>query len=134
MPFTPSTAANAGLSGAVEATSQVTPPGDMPGTGRMSVPNLRACWRTMLRIRRAEERIAALAESGEAGCPCHLCIGQEAIAAGVCAALRREDSVWGGHRSHGHYLAKGGSLEGLFAEVLGKATGCSGGRGGFMHL
>ena len=47
---------------------------------------------------------------------------------------RPEDTVWGGHRSHGHYLAKGGSLEGLFAEILGSISGCSGGRGGSMHL
>ncbi len=93
-----------------------------------------ARWRAMLLIRRAEEAIACMVETGEARCPCHFYIGQEAIAAGVCAALRREDSVWGGHRSHGHYLAKGGSLEGLFAEILGKANGCSGGRGGSMHL
>jgi TPP-dependent pyruvate/acetoin dehydrogenase alpha subunit len=88
----------------------------------------------MLRIRRAEEAIARMSESGEARCPCHLSIGQEAIAAGVCAALGSLDTIWGGHRSHGHYLAKGGSLEGLFAEVLGKTTGCAGGRGGSMHL
>jgi TPP-dependent pyruvate/acetoin dehydrogenase alpha subunit len=75
-----------------------------------------------------------MVESGEARCPCHLYIGQEAIAAGVCAALRRTDTVWGGHRSHGHYLAKGGSLEAMFAEILGKETGCSLGRGGSMHL
>jgi TPP-dependent pyruvate/acetoin dehydrogenase alpha subunit len=95
---------------------------------------LLAQWRTMQRIRRAEEVIAELVERGEARCPCHLYIGQEAIAAGVCAALVDEDTVWGGHRSHGHYLAKGGSLEALFAEILGKASGCSGGRGGSMHL
>jgi pyruvate dehydrogenase E1 component alpha subunit len=88
----------------------------------------------MLRIRKTEEAIAQMSERGEARCPCHLSIGQEAIAAGVCAALGAEDTIWGGHRSHGHYLAKGGSLEGLFAEVLGKATGCAGGRGGSMHL
>jgi acetoin:2,6-dichlorophenolindophenol oxidoreductase subunit alpha len=91
-------------------------------------------WRTMTRIRLAEEAVAVLVESGEAGCPCHLYIGQEAIAAGVCAALEIEDTVWGGHRSHGHYLAKGGSLAAMFAEILGKSTGCSGGRGGSMHL
>jgi TPP-dependent pyruvate/acetoin dehydrogenase alpha subunit len=73
-------------------------------------------------------------DSGEARCPCHLYIGQEAIAAGVCAALNSQDTVWGGHRSHGHYLAKGGSLEAMFAEILGKETGCSRGRGGSMHL
>jgi pyruvate dehydrogenase E1 component alpha subunit len=88
----------------------------------------------MLRIRRAEEAIARMSESGEARCPCHLSIGQEAVPAGVCAALGSGDTVWGGHRSHGHYLAQGGSLEGLFAEVLGKTTGCAGGRGGSMHL
>jgi len=91
-------------------------------------------WTAMLRIRRAEEAIATLIESGEARCPCHLYIGQEAIATGVCAALERTDTVWGGHRSHGHYLAKGGSLVSMFAEILGKAIGCSGGRGGSMHL
>jgi TPP-dependent pyruvate/acetoin dehydrogenase alpha subunit len=89
---------------------------------------------TMLRIRRAEEAVAQMIESGEALCPCHLYIGQEAIATGVCAALNQNDTIWGGHRSHGHYLAKGGSLEAMFAEILGKTTGCSGGRGGSMHL
>jgi pyruvate dehydrogenase E1 component alpha subunit len=91
-------------------------------------------WQTMTLIRRAEERIAEMVESGEVRCPCHLYIGQEAVAAGVCAALTTTDTVWGGHRSHGHYLAKGGSLAGLFGEVLLKATGCAGGRGGSMHL
>lgn len=91
-------------------------------------------WRSMFLIRSAEEAIAQLVSSGEARCPCHLYIGQEAVAAGVCAALGPEDSVWGGHRSHGHYLAKGGNLEALFAEILGRTTGCSGGRGGSMHL
>jgi acetoin:2,6-dichlorophenolindophenol oxidoreductase subunit alpha len=92
------------------------------------------CWTTMTLIRRAEEAIADMVESGEARCPCHLYIGQEAVATGVCAALQREDTLWGGHRSHGHYLAKGGSLSGLFAEILGKITGCASGRGGSMHL
>ncbi|MEQ1884617.1 MAG: thiamine pyrophosphate-dependent dehydrogenase E1 component subunit alpha [Bryobacteraceae bacterium] len=91
-------------------------------------------WRTMLTIRRTEETIAAMVESGEVRGPCHLYIGQEAVAAGVCATLRAEDTVWGGHRSHGHYIAKGGSVERLFAEVLGKTSGCSSGRGGSMHL
>lgn len=93
-----------------------------------------ARWRTMFVIRTVEETIARMVSSGEVMCPCHLCIGQEAVAAGVCAALSEGDSVWGGHRSHGHYLAKGGSIEALFAEVLGRTTGCSGGRGGSMHL
>ncbi len=91
-------------------------------------------WKTMLLVRRAEETVARMVESGEARCPCHLYVGQEAIATGVCAALTKEDTVWGGHRSHGHYLAKGGDLTGMFAEILGKESGCSGGRGGSMHL
>ncbi len=94
----------------------------------------KALYRTMLLIRLTEERIAALIEAKEIKTPCHLCIGQEAIAAGVCAALDGQDSIWGGHRSHGHYLAKGGDLNGLLAEILGKTTGCSMGRGGSMHL
>ncbi len=95
---------------------------------------LLALFRTMLRIRRYEERIGELVEQGEIGTPCHLYIGQEAIAAGVCAALRPTDTVWGGHRSHGHYLAKGGSPKAMVAEIMGKATGCARGRGGSMHL
>jgi TPP-dependent pyruvate/acetoin dehydrogenase alpha subunit len=91
-------------------------------------------YRTMVRVRLFEERVAQLVEAGEVRTPCHLYIGQEAIAAGVCAALDSRDYVWGGHRSHGHYLAKGGDLRAMMAELFGKATGCSGGRGGSMHL
>ncbi|MEX5218974.1 MAG: thiamine pyrophosphate-dependent dehydrogenase E1 component subunit alpha [Nitrospira sp.] len=99
-----------------------------------SVDLLTGLYRAMLLIRFTEERIAALIEGGEIKTPCHLCIGQEAVAAGVCAALNQEDSIWGGHRSHGHYLAKGGNPHALMAEIFGKATGCSKGRGGSMHL
>jgi pyruvate dehydrogenase E1 component alpha subunit len=88
----------------------------------------------MLRIRIAEESIADLLEKNEIRCPTHLYTGQEAIAAGVCAALSNEDYVFGGHRSHGHYLAKGGDLRALMAELYGKVSGCSHGRGGSMHL
>lgn len=95
---------------------------------------LRRMHRTMVLIRQCEERIAELCDSGEVRCPCHLCIGQEAVAAGVCSAITDADYLWGGHRSHGHYLAKGGDLRALIAEVLGRATGCAGGRGGSMHL
>jgi pyruvate dehydrogenase E1 component alpha subunit len=89
---------------------------------------------TMLRIRLFEEQVAELIEAGEIKTPCHLYIGQEAIATGVCAALEPEDYVWGGHRSHGHYLAKGGDMRAMMAELYGKMTGCSQGRGGSMHL
>ncbi|WES32218.1 thiamine pyrophosphate-dependent dehydrogenase E1 component subunit alpha [Varunaivibrio sulfuroxidans] len=67
-------------------------------------------------------------------CPMHLCIGQEAIAVGVCASLKREDLVYSNHRAHGHYLAKGGNLNAMIAELYGRASGCCGGRGGSMHM
>ena len=66
--------------------------------------------------------------------PIHLCIGQEAVAVGVCAALKREDYVQSNHRGHGHYLAKGGDLKAMIAELHCRETGCSKGRGGSMHL
>jgi TPP-dependent pyruvate/acetoin dehydrogenase alpha subunit len=91
-------------------------------------------YRTMVLIRTTEERIAQLVEEQRIGCPTHLYTGQEAIAAGVCAALNRSDYIFGGHRSHGHYLAKGGELRSMMAEVFGKVSGCARGRGGSMHL
>jgi TPP-dependent pyruvate/acetoin dehydrogenase alpha subunit len=104
------------------------------GSPEPSLDQLRWMYAMMVRIRIVEEKIAELVEAGEVGTPCHLYIGQEAIAAGVCSALEPADYVWGGHRSHGHYLAKGGDLNALMAEIYGKTTGCSGGRGGSMHL
>jgi pyruvate dehydrogenase E1 component alpha subunit len=88
----------------------------------------------MMRIRLFEERVAELLESGEIRTPCHLYIGQEAVAVGACSALERQDYIWGAHRSHGHYLAKGGDLDAMMAEILGKKTGCSSGQGGSMHV
>jgi pyruvate dehydrogenase E1 component alpha subunit len=67
-------------------------------------------------------------------CPCHLCVGQEAIAVGISAHLRKTDRVFGAHRSHAHFLALNHDIHGLFAEVLGKVTGASKGMGGSMHL
>ncbi|MBU4501389.1 MAG: thiamine pyrophosphate-dependent dehydrogenase E1 component subunit alpha [Nanoarchaeota archaeon] len=88
----------------------------------------------MLRIRMVEEKIAELYPEQEMRCPTHLSIGEEATAVGVCENLKKEDIVMSNHRSHAHYLAKGGELKGLIAELYGKATGCSKGRGGSMHL
>lgn len=88
----------------------------------------------MLTIRLAESRIGDGVASGTVRCPCHLAIGQEAAAVGVSMHLRATDRVFGAHRSHAHFLAMGGSLHGLFAEVLGKNTGVSRGMGGSMHL
>lgn len=81
-----------------------------------------------------EESLVEPIKKDEVKCPCHLYSGQEAIAAGVCAALTEKDYIFGNHRSHGHYLAKGGSMDELIAEIYGKETGCSRGRGGSMHL
>lgn len=88
----------------------------------------------MLRIRMVEEAIALEYPKQEMRCPTHLCIGQEAIAVGVCAVLGKEDAVFSTHRSHGHYLARGGSLPAMIAELYGKAGGCAGGIGGSQHL
>ena len=82
----------------------------------------------------AEEAIGEYRRDGAIKTPCHLYIGQEAIAAGVCQVLRKADTVWGTHRSHGHYLAKGGDLKEMMAEIFGRRSGCSEGRGGSMHL
>ncbi|MEN6508299.1 MAG: thiamine pyrophosphate-dependent dehydrogenase E1 component subunit alpha, partial [Smithella sp.] len=88
----------------------------------------------MLRIRFAEESFVDPILRGEIRCPCHLYSGEEAIAAGLCASLNDRDYVFGNHRSHGHFLAKGGSLQELVAEIYCRETGCSRGRGGSMHL
>ncbi len=88
----------------------------------------------MLRIRMIEEAIADRYADQEMRCPVHLSIGQEAVAVGACAALDARDYVMSTHRSHAHYLAKGGSLKAMLAELYGKATGCASGVGGSMHL
>ena len=74
-------------------------------------------FRTMLRIRLAEESLVEPILRGDICTPCHLYSGEEAIATGVCAALSKDDYVFGNHRSHGHYLAKGGSLQTMIAEI-----------------
>lgn len=66
--------------------------------------------------------------------PTHFSIGQEAVAVGVCTALERDDAVYSGHRCHAHYLAKGGNLPAMVAELYGRETGCARGRGGSVHL
>lgn len=91
-------------------------------------------YQTMVRIRLCEESLVEPICQGEIRTPCHLYSGEEAIAAGVCAALEEKDYIFGTHRSHGQYLAKGGDMAGLIAEIHGKETGCCRGRGGSMHL
>ena len=108
-----------------------------PETNTADIPlaTLRSMYITMLRIRKFEERVAELlSPEPEIKCPVHLYIGQEAVAAGVCANLRIDDYVFSTHRSHGHYIAKGGDIKALMAELYGKVTGCAKGKGGSMHL
>src|SRR3990167_6944529 len=100
----------------------------------VSFEELLALYHSMLRIRRVEEALAERYQEQEMRCPVHLCVGQEAVAAGVCLALRKTDTVYSNHRAHGHYLAKGGDLNRLVAELYGRSTGCTGGYGGSMHL
>ncbi len=91
-------------------------------------------YRQMQLIRQCEEQLARLHQRGLVHGACHTYVGQEAIAVGVCAHLRPEDVVFSTHRGHGHALAKGVLPGELMAELLGRANGCSRGRGGSMHL
>ena len=88
----------------------------------------------MITIRIAEEIISENVKSGFIKCPCHLAIGQEAIPVGISQFLKSSDRIYGNHRSHGHYLSLTMDTYGLFAEILGKETGCSKGMGGSMHI
>lgn len=88
----------------------------------------------LLRCRKFDEKIVELYPQKEMRCPTHLSIGQEAIAAGVCVALRKEDIIFSTHRSHSPAVAKSGELKSLMAELYGKVTGCSKGKGGSMHF
>ena len=91
-------------------------------------------YRTMLVIRRTEEQLAKSHQAGLIPGPCHTYVGEEAVATGVCANLRADDVIFSTHRGHGHALAKGVSPRALIAELFGRATGVSHGRGGSMHL
>lgn len=88
----------------------------------------------MFLIRTAEQEIAALYMKNKIMSFVHFCVGQEAVAVGVCDVLDQRDKVMGNHRSHGHYLAKGGDLKKLMCEILGKENGFAKGNGGSMHM
>ena len=100
----------------------------------LTTDELLALYHMMLLIRRTEEQLARAHQMGLVPGPCHTYVGEEAIATGVCHVLREDDVVFSTHRGHGHALAKGLHPRSLAAELFGKATGCSGGRGGSMHL
>jgi len=88
----------------------------------------------MRRIRSVEEHIAARYTEQEMRCPTHLSSGQEAVSAAIGTILRTTDLAVSGHRAHAHYLAKGGDLNAMIAEIYGRVTGCARGKGGSMHL
>ncbi len=103
-------------------------------SGETSVEKLCQLYRTMQIIRQTEEELARCHQRGLIHGACHTYVGQEAIASGVCAHLQPTDRVFSTHRGHGHALAKGMPPRELMAELFGRATGCSQGRGGSMHL
>lgn len=96
--------------------------------------NYDALYRQALLIRRVEEEIIRLYPSDQVQSPVHLSIGQEAVAVGVCSLLKPADRMFSTYRSHAFYLAKGGDLNAMMAELFGRADGCCGGKGGSMHL
>jgi TPP-dependent pyruvate/acetoin dehydrogenase alpha subunit len=91
-------------------------------------------YRALYRIRRLEEEVARVYPGDKIKSPVHLSIGQESVSVAVCAALRPDDVVFGTYRGHALYLARGGDMGQMVAELYGKATGCTGGKGGSMHL
>lgn len=100
----------------------------------VSVEQILSLYRTMQIIRQTEEELARCHQRGLIHGACHTYVGEEAIASGVCAHLTKDDSVFSTHRGHGHALAKGMPPRELMAELFGRSTGCSRGRGGSMHL
>jgi TPP-dependent pyruvate/acetoin dehydrogenase alpha subunit len=126
--------------GAVDAPEMASPiasPTLMPAATsatRVAVRDDVALLRAMLRIRKVEEALARSHQQGLVHGACHTYVGEEAIAAAVCAHLDDRDTIWSTHRGHGHALAKGVAPREIAAELFGRATGCAGGRGGSMHL
>ena len=100
----------------------------------LSDETILALYRTMQIIRQTEEELARCHQRGLIHGACHTYVGQEAIATGVCVHLSQEDPIFSTHRGHGHALAKGMPPRELIAELFGRETGCSRGRGGSMHL
>ena len=100
----------------------------------MRTENKLKLYESMLKIRMVEEEIAREYPKGEMRCPTHLSIGQEAVPAalGLCVSIK--DMAMSTHRGHAHYIGKGGNLKSMIAEIYGKSTGCSKGKGGSMHL
>ncbi len=120
--------------GAAMRARGVRPMATVTSRAGLKVERLLAMYRQMQTIRRCEEHLARAHQRGLVHGACHTYVGEEAIAVGVCADLRADDVVFSTHRGHGHALAKGVSPGALAAELMGRETGCSFGRGGSMHL
>lgn len=103
-------------------------------TSELTKDHLLGLYRQMVQIRLCEEQLARAHQAGLVHGACHTYVGEEAVATGVCAHLRREDTILSTHRGHGHALAKGVPPRELIAELFGRVTGCSHGRGGSMHI
>jgi acetoin:2,6-dichlorophenolindophenol oxidoreductase subunit alpha len=115
-------------------TSQFSVHDQAPPSAQPSAPELAGLYERMLLIRRTEERLSADSAAGKLPGAVHLYIGEEAVAVGVCAHLTDRDYVTSTHRGHGHYLAKGGDLRAMMAEIWGKREGICRGMGGSMHV
>lgn len=100
----------------------------------MNRDSAKKIYKALVRSRRFDEKVGELYTEQEIKCPVHLSLGHEGSAAGVCAALETKDKVWAGHRCHAATVSKGAAFRPLFAELYGKATGCSRGKGGSMHF
>src|SRR3954468_2292819 len=107
---------------------------DIPEAKKLATSDFERIYRSLRRIRRAEEEVARIYPSDKIKSPVHLSIGQEAVAVGICDVLRHDDIVSGTYRGHAVYLAKGGDVNALMAELYGKSGGCAAGKGGSMHL
>ncbi len=101
---------------------------------KINIQLLKKMCYSLIKIRKFEEKIIERYPDQKICCPVHLCIGQEAIAVGVCENLKKNDYLFSTHRNHGHLIAKGADIKLMFAELYGKITGCSSGKGGSMHM
>jgi TPP-dependent pyruvate/acetoin dehydrogenase alpha subunit len=107
---------------------------DQESQAALGSDRLRECYRTMLVVRKFEEEVQRLFQKGKVLGTTHLCIGQEAVSAGIETALKQDDVVAATYRGHGQALARGVDVEGLAAELLGRQTGICGGRAGSMNV
>jgi acetoin:2,6-dichlorophenolindophenol oxidoreductase subunit alpha len=103
-------------------------------TTKISKEKLYEMYKTMVRARYFENKVIELYQQGLMPGLAHLYVGEEAVAAGVCGALEKEDYITSTHRGHGHLIAKGGDMNKMMAKILGRSTGYCKGKGGSMHI